>query len=50
MIFKTKSITSFTACFNLSCAMLLYRDEKSKVEAEETLSVLFSKLTTVITA
>ena len=42
--FKQKSITCFIVCFNFSCGTFIYRVEKSKVETEEALFILFSLL------
>ena len=47
---KQKSISCFIACFNSSCGIFVYNVEKSKVETEVTLFVLFSLLIAESTA
>ena len=42
-----KSLNSFTACFKLSCDMLVHSIEETEVETEEVILLLFSLLISV---
>ena len=40
-IFKTKAYNFFHRCFSLSCDIFVYRLEKSEIESDEAIFVLF---------